>query len=189
MKRTTEVDIAEMRSRGFDSATIAKAELDLILTNRADELCRQIEHAFADVTLGDGIGLWEAQGLDDRDDERKCLAYRARDEKWNWKTVPVADLNACNSSPSFLDAAGFRFYLPAFMCAELRDEHGYGFEFTLVQIDVHGGEKFSLLSPPQRAAVRSYLEFLVSDPEYGFERDQITRALKEYWTEESCASR
>ena len=188
MKRTTQADLVEMRSRGFDPATIVKAERDAILTEQADELCRKIETAFEGVTLEDGIGLWEAQGIDDREDEETCARYRARDEKNDWKKVPTDDLSGCNSSPSFLDAKGFRFYLPAFMCAELRDEHGYGFEFTLVQIDQHGRQKFSLLSPLQRAAVRAYLEFLLDDPEYGFQRQQIERALADCWTEESCAT-
>ena len=188
MKRTTEADIAEMRSRGFAPATVANPGRNLSLTNQAAGLSREIERAFEGVALDEGIGLREAQGIDDREDEKTCASYRERDEKNDWRKVPKGTLNRCHSSPSFLDSKGFRFYLPAFMCAELRDEHGYGFEFTLVQIDEYGRQKFSLLTPPQRAAVRAYLSFLLNDPEYGFQRRQIERALEEYWTEDSCST-
>ena len=35
------------------------------------ELCLAIEEAFAGVTLEDGIGLWQAQGIDDFESEEK----------------------------------------------------------------------------------------------------------------------
>lgn len=187
MNRTTEADLAEMRSRGFEAETIAKAERDLVLTKRADALCHRIEEVFSGVVLGEGIGLWQAQGIDDHEDEEACQAYRERDEKDDWRKISSEDLNECNSSPSFLDEEGFRFLLPAFLCSELRGEHGFGFEFTLVQINQLSREKFALLSPSQRAVVREYLQFLLDDPEYGFQRAEIERALAQYWTAESCA--
>ena len=82
---------------------------------RVESLIRLIDEAFDGVVLGDGIGLWEAQGLDDMDDVETCANLRAKDEKEDWRKITDDDLNACSSSPSFFDAAGFRFHLAAFI--------------------------------------------------------------------------
>jgi hypothetical protein len=79
------------------------------------EVASHIREAFHGVTLGNGIGLLEGQGLDDYEDEATRKAYRERDEKHDWERIPVEALNRCQSSLSFFDAEGMRFHLPAFI--------------------------------------------------------------------------
>lgn len=186
MPRVTQQDISEMRSRGYDAATIKCAEVDLIRTQDADRICSMISAAFADVKLGEGIGLWEAQGLDDYEDEQTCMKYRERDEKLNWKIITDEDLERCNSSPSFLDAEGFRFHLPAFMIADLRDAYGFDFIYSMINFQHLKYERYKLLSPLQRQAVREYLIWHRDDPQNDSDRPEIEKALSSYWTEESC---
>ncbi len=155
---------------------------------RIESLCRLINEAFDGVVLGNGIGLWEAQGLDDSDDEETCAKYREKDEKEDWRKISYEDLNRCNSSPSFFDAAGFRFHLPAFMQAELREELYINFYFSLISFKCLKYERYLLLNPNQRMAVRAFLLFLIEDDRDSIDRADVEPALAEYWTEESCRS-
>jgi hypothetical protein len=84
-----------------------------------DELILQIESAFRGVTLENGIGLWEAHGHDNYMGTKECESLRAKDEKENWKNIPVLDLYRCSSGLSFFDAKGMRFHLPQFLLFDL----------------------------------------------------------------------
>jgi hypothetical protein len=182
MKRITPNELAEMRARGFDRVTIREAEEALERGKIADELILTISEAFRGVTLGDGVGLRQAQGLDDYEDNETCAAYREHDEKDDWQAISSDDLNDCNSSLSFFDAEGMRFHLPAYMIAELRGEYGFGMAFSLTQVgdfDYY----YSALNYQQRQAVRQFLLFLLKEPDYGFDRDHIECALNSYWLE------
>lgn len=184
MRRVLESEIGEMRERGYDRATIREAEEALERGNIADELIATISEAFRGVTLGDGVGLRQAQGLDDNEDNETCAVYRERDEKDDWRAISSDDLNGCNSSLSFFDAEGMRFHLPAYMTAELRGEYGFGMSFCLTHLDPHGRTYFTVLSEVQRQAVREFLLILRDDPDYQFDREEIDQALESYWTAE-----
>src|SRR3954470_24458666 len=153
--------------------------------NRPDmqALVALISDAFSGVTLDDGIGLRQAQGIDDYADDQTCAAYRARDEKLDWSRISVDELNACYSSLSFFDAKGMRFHLPAFLMAELSGEYQQDLSLQLVYLNDDTTAQYRLLSPAQRAAVRAYLQFVLRDPRYAFSHPQIKRALDEYWTD------
>lgn len=141
-----------------------------------------IEAAFAGVTLGGGVGLQEAQGLDDFSDSETCAAYRASDEKDDWKRICSEALRRCNTSLSFFDAEGMKFHLPAYLVADLRGDYGFGMAFCLTQTGDHD-RYFRLLSKAQRGAVRAFLLHILDDRNYQFDRPHILRALHEYWTE------
>ncbi|TDG36426.1 hypothetical protein EZJ43_07865 [Pedobacter changchengzhani] len=87
-----------------------------------EDLVTQIQLAFADVKLEDGIGLWQAQGIDDYASEEEIVTLRAKDEKDNWKLLPYEDLSYCESSLSFFDAKGMRFHLPKFLIFDILEE-------------------------------------------------------------------
>ena len=148
---------------------------------KEDDLCKLIHEAFAGVKLENGVGLRQAQGLDDYEGEQTCALYRADDEKQDWSRIPVDELNRCNSSLSFFDAQGMRFHLPAYLIADLRGLYNFGMAFSLTHLSDHRKSQFELLSPEQRKAVRAFLLHILNDPGYQFERPQIHKALNEYW--------
>jgi len=121
----------------------------------------QIKAAFANVRLEDGVGLRQAQGIDDYQSDETCRALRQRDEKEDWQKIPVKELEDCYSSLSFFDAKGMRFHLPAFMIADLEGSYGPGARFILTHLNDYTREQFSLLSSEQRAAVAAYLTWLL----------------------------
>jgi len=146
-----------------------------------EELCNKIREAFAGVTLGGGIGLQEAQGIDDHEDEATCARYRDGDEKDDWTRIPVSELNRCNSSLSFFDAEGMRFHLPAYLIADLQGTYNFGMAFCLTESHDFT-YYFGLLSDTQRKVVREFLLHISEEPDYKFDRPHIIRALDKYWS-------
>jgi hypothetical protein len=182
MKYPSPQDIEEMRARGYDRSVIEEA---VELSKRwalKEQLKAQVRSAFAGVRLAEGVGLREAQGLDDYASEEKCAEYRASDEKTDWQALRPEDLDRCSSSLSFFDAEGMRFHLPAYLLADLDGTYGFGMAFTLTQAG-SPGERFALLSEAQRAAVRAYLRFIEHEPEHALDREHIQAALDGFWVE------
>lgn len=184
MKRITPDELAEMRTRGYDRVTIEQASEAIERGKIADELINAITEAFRGVTLGNGVGLQQAQGLDDYEDEETCAAYREGDEKEDWRAIASDELNRCHSSLSFFDAEGMRFHLPAYMIAELRGEYDFGMSFCLTYLNTHGRSYFTALSTVQRQTVREFLLCLRDDPNYQFDLAEIEQALKSFWIAE-----
>lgn len=135
-----------------------------------------VRDAFAGVALGDGVGLREAQALDDYASNEVRAAYRAGDEKNDWAAIKVEDLNRHSGSATFMDAEGMRFHLPAYMIADLDGDYKHELAPHLCGCP----EKFSLLTPHQRDAVELYLRAVhqkANMPSYQYD---IERALKEW---------
>jgi hypothetical protein len=180
MKRITQADIEEMRNSGYDRSIIADAQVRLARCERADELIAQIAAAFFGVTLEDGIGLWESDGIDDYRGPEELRALRAKDQKLDWRRIPADDLNYCNAAPSFLDARGLYFHMPAFMTAELRGEFNQDFIGRLIY-DSFTAPKFrQLLTPEQRQAIIACISFYGSIDHYGYTSDEISNAILRY---------
>ena len=149
MKRPTPRDTEEMHRGEFESGQIQEAQ----------SLIQSIRDAFKDVSLGDGVGLYEAQAIDDYETDMARAAARATDEKQDWSKIPKDSLIECNSSLSFFDAEGMRFHLPAFLISEIEGGFSHGLDYHVSE-KVLGRGKFSLLSEAQCAAVRDFLDYI-----------------------------
>ena len=88
---------------------------------RIGELIVEITAAFDGVSREDGITLHQAIAIDDWKTPEEQLAARRLDTEQRWQEVPHDAIVACESALSFLDAKGFRYYLPAFMACGLRN--------------------------------------------------------------------
>lgn len=181
-KHPSPADIAEMKARGFEASVIREAEERSKYWYRAQELCDRVRKAFAGVRLGKGIGLKQAQGIDDYEIEAKCLAYREEDEKDDWSRIPVGNLNDCYSSLSFFDDEGMRFHLPAYLIAELNGEYNQGLAFQLGHLNDLSMQQYALLSDEQREVVRDIVLLMIEDESYAFDRPHLQRAVEEYWS-------
>jgi hypothetical protein len=142
-----------------------------------------IRNAFRGVSLGNGVGLRQACGLDDYADSKTLAAYRAQDEKLDWSAIPFNDLRQYSDSLSFFDAEGMRFHLPAFLIASLEGK-GPNLIFHLTSTASHDDTRFKLLTTEQRQAVREFLLLrllTMSEPQGGFEGPLIEDALAKHW--------
>lgn len=127
-----------------------------------DAVIEQVRHAFANVKLEDGIGLIEAQGLDDYLSGDALAEFRASDERDDWQRISVDTLNDCESSPCFMDAKGLRFILPALLIASLNDQYYHG-PITYLLHRMPAG-LFSILTAKQKSAIVACLELTKKHP-------------------------
>ncbi|HEV3143920.1 MAG TPA: DUF6714 family protein [Gemmataceae bacterium] len=151
------------------------------MTEKEQQVANLIKDAFAGIRLGDGVGLFEAQAIDDYADAATRQAARSRDETDDWSAISADDLNQCYSSLSFFDAEGMRFHLPAFLLADLKGQFKQDVIFALTYLN--DTARFEKLSPPQRRAVRQFLLLRQADLNYEYSRPWIKSALEAYWTE------
>ena len=119
-------------------------------------LLASIRSVFHGVVLGEGRSLDDADAEDfARDDDEP-----RRHERWT--DVTDEEIVRFDAFP-FLDAAGFRFYAPAFMVHLLTASPAPGigedqfFMFTLAR---GRSEEFELFDHDQLACVRAFLEFV-----------------------------
>lgn len=141
---------------------------------------KEISSAFAGVSLGNGIGLWQAQAIDDYETAEVQTDYRQKNEKEDWRLLKPDDLQRCHSSLSFFDADGMRFHIPAFLIGSLHKEVDEPI-FHLTQLDHYSLSKWTTLSNLQRKSIVLYLQWCLKDDHYAFEQPSIRRALQEYW--------
>ncbi|HCS53454.1 DUF6714 family protein [Rubinisphaera sp.] len=152
------------------------------MTEEQTRIAELIRDAFRGVELGDGVGLTEADGLDDYADAKTLAGYRSNDEKFDWSKISATELNRYYCSLSFFDAEGMRFHLPAYLIADLEGTFEQDVVFHLTYFEHDAISRFSLLSDLQRTAVREFLLIRLSDPNCEFERPMIETALSKYWT-------
>jgi hypothetical protein len=145
-----------------------------------DVVVAKIEGAFANTKLDNGIGLFEANGLDDYAADVELRRLRESDEKRDWKRISVVDLAKCCCSPTFFDPQGFVFHLPAFLIAELNDKHSYGFIDRLYAADEHPKGWRELLTSEQRDAIIATLELIREHPSYQHEMNDIDASIDRY---------
>lgn len=145
---------------------------------------KEIASAFLGVTLGDGIGLWEAQAIDDYQTKEIQNKNREKDQKRDWRLLDYGDLQGCHSSLSFFDADGMRFHLPAYIIGSLQDQVDDPI-FHLVQQNAYSKSQLKSLSNIQRKSVSLYLEWCLENSDYEFDHPSIRRALSDYWATES----
>ena len=176
--RINEIDLEIMRDTCRDQNTLLQYENWIeIWSPLLHQTQLEIRSAFEDTELGDGTGLWEAQGMDDYATQDELLDLRKRDEKKHWQNIPIEQLNRCYVAPAFMNARGFVFHLPAFLIAELNDKHGYGFLLRLYSEDEHPAGWSKLLTPEQKTALIRALELVRAHPEYFRDRHQISRKI------------
>lgn len=142
----------------------------------------KINEAFKDVELNGGIGLSEADAIDDYKDAKFRDECKINDEKYCWNAIPSAVLNQFNCSLNFFDAKGMKFHLPAFMIADINDEYKFGIVFTLTNLSDYSKSQFVLLTTKQREAVKLFLDFFLVNPNYEFEKPEIKTAIESYWS-------
>jgi hypothetical protein len=138
-----------------------------------EELVSEIKTAFKNVRLEDGIGLWEAQGIDDYADAKTIATLRQKDERHHWDKIPYEDLINCSSSLSFFDAKGMRFCLPQFLIFDILAEDFFEAQnnaspdvlFTLGYKlnEEYQKNRFSLFNHQQTQTIVHFLEYKLEE--------------------------
>ena len=140
-----------------------------------------IYEAFKDVELGDGIGYFEADCIDDylKPDDPFYQIKKAEDERKDWRKVATM-LKAWNgkynkSINCFMDAKGLYFFLPAMLTLGYVDEIvEYWFNYLIennCKIDYSKYDKMlAMLTPTQQ---KCFLDCIEQDFEYEERMDNL----------------
>jgi hypothetical protein len=137
------------------------------LEERKQALIAEITAAFDGVAREDGVSLSEAHVIDNYGSAEERAAARAEDNESRWQDVPEEDIARGDSVLSFLDAKGFRYYIPAYIVWYLKynvidfdslSDYCFPFEEsnTPDSILFHLGIRFGLTQPPDDYALERY---------------------------------
>ncbi len=110
-----------------------------------------IRDSFAGVVLGEGLGLYEANAIDDYQTKESQAEFREKDEKLDWTKLTEQAVNDGFSSLSFFDPAGMRFHLPAYMIMDLDQKYNYSLIHKLTSVCNCWHEMFGLLTNEQKS--------------------------------------
>ena len=166
------------------------------LRERTATIIAEIEAAFDSVSRDGGVSLHQADAIDDYASGTEQEEARKIDRDSRWQDVPDDQIAAHCDALSFLDAIGFRYYIPAFMVWMLKDPARMDLNtsastvFALTQPVCKNPadekyKKYSQFTDQQRSAIGHFLEHLC---ELGFE-DPDSRPMKRslrYWLQEGA---
>ena len=171
--------IEKLKVEGYDVWTISLWEAWLLKMPELSFAVQRIQEAFKGVVLGDGIGLREAQSIDDYANTVDREEARKLDEKCHWQKIEIGLLNKCYAAPTFFDARGFVFHLPAYLVAELQDEYESDFGIITYIIEKHptSTDWIGMLSTDQAKVIIEVLNLLKFHPEYQSSLDAIEKAI------------
>lgn len=85
------------------------------------DLINEINLAFSDVVLGNGISLNMTEYYDSGGSMDKFKISSICDERNDWKKITDSTLEKFTVTFSFTDWAGFRFYIPAYMVYAIKN--------------------------------------------------------------------
>ncbi|MCW3095898.1 MAG: hypothetical protein JWL77_1516 [Chthonomonadaceae bacterium] len=160
------------------------------IEERHTALIAQIRMAFAGVTRMGGVSLHEADVIDGYGSPQQRNAARKLDTDRVWWEVPDADIERYHWILSFLDATGFRYYIPAYMTwtlAHYEHSESDSGDKTIYALDCgerrndHKLQYFKLFSREQSEAVCAFLRFMEDDPTGMADSGAALGALKRYW--------
>lgn len=153
-------------------------------------LIGQIRAAFASVTRLGGVSLHEADVIDGYGSPQQRNAARKLDTDRVWWEVPETDIERYHWILPFLDATGFRYYVPAYMTwalAHYEYSESVSGDMTIYALDCGEGRNdqrlqyFQLFSREQSEAVCAFLRFMEDYSAGMADSGAAFGALKRYW--------
>lgn len=165
-------------------------ELPPFVLAECDALLAEIHQVFSSVTRQGGVSWQECVVIDLYGSLEERVTARAQDRDARWQDLlddPEWRPDMGVGGWSFLDAIGFRYYLPAGMVAAVRQgwDSGIISHLQLPEGDLREWQhdKWSLLNLPQRRCVKRFLQYmgvLMAILEDNFE-NCANVALESYW--------
>ncbi len=140
----------------------------LALNEKSARLILDIRDAFDDVSdEGERVLLLGGEAEDDSMSDEAIDLLSRFEHRGDWRDIPLDWLYACDSALSFVNAVGYRYLVPAFLCAELQTNLSQDMVIALgsnaedVEESMHDYdlERVSLFTPEQRAVLVDYMNY------------------------------
>jgi hypothetical protein len=141
------------------------------MNRTTEKLIVQIEKAFHQVKLGDGISLNMTEYLDSYRTNKMFADLAKQDERNDWTKISNSVLEQFTVTFCFTDWQGFRFYLPAYMRWKLNNPASDNFigDHTIYALDIKTIEELQnkkiteILNDEQIEVVVKFLNWCVFD--------------------------
>jgi hypothetical protein len=151
----------------------------------AQDVIQLIERAFDGVARGDGITLHEAVVIDDHASDEERTRARSQDTESRWQDVPDNVIEREYTIFSFLDDAGFRYDLPAYMIWALRNverTQSVSLDSTVYALEPSSyfPQRSGLFNHAQARAILHFLEWIVQTD--AFRDDRAALEAWAHWT-------
>lgn len=177
--RITQDIINSLIIRGADEDLLNSCRRWIQRVPELDPLIQEIHDAFEGIALDDGIGLLEANGLDDYASDKELAELRSKDERTDWEKIEIQQLNYCYVSPDYMDARGYYFHLPAFLIADLQDQFNMAFvDDYLVHSLQQPRDWVDLLTTAQRLVIEKTLRLVSEYPDFADQPERIAIAIQ-----------
>ena len=152
-----------------------ESQLPLSLRDEQQAVEAEIRSAFASVVRGDGVSWSEAKVIDDYGSEEECREARAQDRDTSWMELVDDPAWICEPGVggfSFIDAQGFRYYIPAAIIRCIRDRSGDFIVYHLSASDLpdkvldHKLDQWSLINEQQGRAIARFVRLMIAISEH-----------------------
>jgi len=132
-----------------------------------DALTREIQAAFHSVVRGKGISWNECLARDNYESEAVCLVARDSDKDTHWSQLvddPSWEPFTVLGGFSFIDAEGFRYYLPPTMMRLVQGDSTEGYPGHLLELigRFTDQEHLALWSPEQLRCIALFIAFMAT---------------------------
>ena len=126
------------------------------------ELLNDIQKSFSDVALEDGIGIWEAEAIDNYLVGNEYELLKSNDERVDWNNITFDYTNQFEMTFAFWDAKGTTFILPkvlqlALMLEEENEEQIPDWQYILAGICQR--EQQHLFNDKQKNTILHFLNY------------------------------
>ncbi len=151
--------LAEFRQR--------EKEERLEINEQSASLILDIHRAFEGVSdEGERLLLLAGGGMDENLSDEALDLLSGFEHRGDWRDIPHEWLYACDNALHLANAVGFRYLVPAFLCAELQSNLSTDMisvlgskVFETESLHEHYLEQVSLFTPEQRAVLVDYMNY------------------------------
>jgi hypothetical protein len=177
------------RHRGSLGRWRARPEAMTNLRTDCAQLIDEIERAFDRVTRDCGVTLHETWEIDRCSSDKMRAKARQMDTDRRWQDVPESYLEQFPSALCFMDAIGFRYYIPAYMLWALRNHQANDSEtmdsavYAFMSDRIHRDKRYSLLNGLQRRAICRFLQYFAANEDDEDRAYSAIIALRMGWGE------
>ena len=154
-----------------------------------EQLIKEIETAFKDVLLKEGIGINEADRMEMG--QRDVLVNKGRnlDRMWwsSWMDIDDKYMASYSSVMDYMDAAGIKWVMPAYMTyiTNHYKEGSFSVDSTIYTLEAgaQGSDGIDLYTDEQKRAIAKFLQFMVSVGKEWVDVESAQNALDKVWGE------
>ena len=152
-----------------------------------EQLITEIETAFKDVSLEDGIGINEADSIEmgERDSVRNTA--RNQDRSWwsGWSDIEDKYISSYSSVMDYMDAQGIKWALPAYMIYIIKHykEGSFSIDSTIYILEegALGTDRRDVYTDQQKKVIAEFLLFIVSVGKEDVDVESAQVALNTIW--------